>query len=107
MLPIFCFAVTSFAFVQGKREGVVLEVLCWPYYSEVILLRLVLLNFIILLFYPQRTRAVDNVLSDLVSWVSTFVFNLFHCSLQVGTVKVVDCLSRVTVQLRSLANIVA
>lgn len=58
MLPIFRFVVTLFAFVWGKREGVVLGTLCWPYCTEVTLLRLVLLIFMITLFYLQSTQAV-------------------------------------------------
>lgn len=64
VLPIFCLAVTLFAFVQGKREGAVLGTLCWPYCTEVILLRLVLLIFMIIRVDPQSTRAAYNCVQE-------------------------------------------
>lgn len=90
------FSVWQWPYLHLSREREkVLGTVCRPYCTEVILLRVVLLIFMIILFYPQSTHCV-TVLRDVVSWVSMFIFNVFYCSLQLGILKVTDCLSHAT-----------
>lgn len=55
-----CLIFASQWLVWRMREGMVLGSLCWPSCTEVILLWLVLLIFMVMLFYLQSTWAVYN-----------------------------------------------
>lgn len=77
---------------------------CRPYCTEVILLELILLNLrsyfsihrIHKQVYSGYTQSGYNRAQGCSLLVSMFVFNIFYCSLQLGILKIMGCLSHAT-----------
>lgn len=77
---------------------------CRPYYTEVILLELILLNLwsyfstrrIHKQVYSEYTQSGYKCAQGCSLLVSMFIFNILYCSLQLGIPKIMDCLSHAT-----------